>query len=125
MHSGLVDVSSTEWKKIRIQKWTDKNRSKINLQKRNRNRKKRYEIIDSYGGQCVNCKESNHDILDLDHINNDGNQEQGGNTRIIPRFLKEGINKEKYQLLYKNCNWLKHLYNTELKALEKGGIPPF
>lgn len=101
------------------------NRLHINASKRTRNRNKRHDMIKSYGGICVACHADNYDVLELDHVNNDGNQEQSGNTRLIAEYLKHGVLKSKYQLLCKNCNWLKHLYYTELCILEKEGIPPF
>jgi hypothetical protein len=80
--------------------------------KRKRNRRK--ETILFLGGRCVECRENNWMILDIDHKNGGGRKEKRelGNYQ----FLK-GVKRhpEKYQILCVNCNWIKAHKNGEFK----------
>jgi len=76
------------------------------------NRQLRLEIIKAYGGKCVQCGINNPWLLDIDHINNDSykDKKQGRVRSALYLWLKKnGYPKDNYQLLCKNCNWLKYL----------------
>lgn len=81
----------------------------------NRSRiKVRRDMIIAYGGKCCSCGINDIDVLDIDHIDNNGaidrkNHLHGYN---LYRYLKKlGWPKDNFQLLCKNCNWKKHLAN--------------
>ena len=77
---------------------------------RNWRRKARLELIAKFGGKCAHCMIDNPDVLDFDHIHNDGHKDP---KRNIVFLVKE--KPERFQLLCKNCNWLKEL-NRRINA---------
>lgn len=75
-------------------------------------KKVRLETIMAYGGKCVNCNIIDTDVLEIDHINNDGAKERKENLfgyNLCRKLKKEGYPKDRYQLLCRNCNWKKEL----------------
>lgn len=106
--------SHTHYKERRKQ-YNEGNREQYNKRNRERNLRIRNEMLEAYGGKCVNCGVANRDLLDLDHINDDGyldrhRSEHGRTSAHMPdRLRKLGFPKDRYQLLCKNCNWLKEL----------------
>lgn len=78
-------------------------------------RKARAEVITAYGGKCQCCGEVRLEVLDIDHIkNNGGAARRKGETAnlLYGRLRKQGFPKDEYQLLCRNCNWLKFLFGT-------------
>ncbi len=72
----------------------------------------RAEMIVAYGGQCVKCKNDNPIVLDIDHIKNDGGKQRKlgmWGWRLYRWLRKNGYPKKDYQLLCKNCNWIKEM----------------
>ena len=63
--------------------------------------------------QCKHCSNSDIRILVIDHIQNDGGQErlEITNHKIWRKITKmpESVAQEQYQILCRNCNWLKEL----------------
>ena len=72
--------------------------------------KLRESIIDIYGGKCSCCGITDKRILDIDHVNNDGASD-GRNgiygKSLMYKIKREDYPKDKYQILCKNCNWIK------------------
>jgi len=64
----------------------------------------RQELLLQYGGKCNHCGIDNLDVLDFDHVNDDGNQDRKKN---IIFFVQQ--DPKRFQVLCKNCNWLKEL----------------
>ena len=60
--------------------------------------------------KCKKCGCDNIDVLEIDHINNNGNIERrnGLNSKIWKSLQKNNY-PEGYQVLCRNCNWLKRL----------------
>lgn len=82
----------------------------------------RLYFIDLLGNKCVNCEEDDKDVLDFDHINNDGYlQRRGGGS--VYYYLRKSV--DDFQLLCANCNRKKRVIHLELIRLEKLQIPPF
>jgi len=75
-------------------------------------RDKRLALIQELGGKCNCCGESDPVVLDFDHINNDGAKErrETKRTNVVNILAKGGIDKDRYQLLCKNCNWRKEYF---------------
>ena len=109
--------------------WRNKNRDRVNKsalkhyyknpQKHHRavhkaRVKVRLDMIAEYGGECCECGITDIDILDIDHINNNGDDDRRNNLygyNLYRHLKKLGYPKNEYQLLCKNCNWKKHLDN--------------
>ncbi len=90
-------------------------RNKNNKKKCKNNYKKlRNKVINIYGGICVYCGISDERILTLDHVNNDGNSDRKiRGAWAIYKDACENINSGKFQLLCRNCNWIKMLEYKE------------
>lgn len=74
--------------------------------------KLRQEVFAEYGGKCQGCGIDDPDLLDIDHISNNGaaHRKIGIRGRSMKYLLKrEGFPKDNYQLLCKNCNWKKEI----------------
>ena len=83
-------------------------------------RDRRNKLIIDLGGKCIICKIDDSDVLQFDHINNDGYLHQ--NKHIINQVE---TNPEKFQILCANCNTKKEVFRREFDRLEKLEIPPF
>ena len=72
------------------------------------------------GNQCLWCKETDHNILCIDHIIPVLGKPRRSTTTIYFEIIKHPEDsKEKYQLLCRNCNWKKRIENNEGKQKEK------
>jgi len=81
--------------------WCRKNRLKI-----------RAEMIHAYGGKCSRCGIDNPLVLDIDHIANDGGRQRKQGMwgwRLYRWLRKHSYPKDNFQLLCKNCNWIKEM----------------
>ena len=73
-------------------------------------KKKIYEVL---GNKCNCCGESNEKFLQIDHVNNDGaadrlnfsNKKAYSSKKFYCWIIKQGIPKDRYQLLCANCNY--------------------
>ena len=74
--------------------------------------KVRLDMIKEYGGKCCHCGIDDIDVLDIDHIHNNGSEQRknGLYGYNLYRLLKKtNWPKDDFQLLCKNCNWKKEL----------------
>jgi hypothetical protein len=81
--------------------WGRKNRIEI-----------RKEMISAYGGKCSACGIENFIVLDIDHINNDGGKDRKKGMwgwRLYRWLRRNKYPKDNYQLLCRNCNWIKEM----------------
>ena len=80
----------------------------------------RKEMIEAYGGKCAICGISDSIVLDIDHIDNSGAKDRRKGMwgwRLYRWLRKNNYPKDNFQLLCKNCNWMKHIKNKH-KGLE-------
>ena len=85
----------------RCRRWMRDNRQKL-----------RIDMIKAYGEKCSHCGITDSEVLDIDHINNDGGKDRkkGVFGYKLYKLLKDnGYPTGNYQLLCKNCNWKKEL----------------
>ena len=73
--------------------------------RRQRRQAERLDLVEAYGGKCVECDIDDPDVLVLDHINDDGaeHRKRVGNQNVYTDLIKRGYPDE-VQLLCANCN---------------------
>lgn len=96
-------------KLVVTKKWRGKNPHKSKEYNGKYFPRRRQELLREYGNKCNCCGETNQDLLQLDHIYNDGAKErrEDKSRHIHLRLKRLGFPKDRYQLLCANCNWLK------------------
>ena len=62
--------------------------------------------------ECANCKCDEIDVLSIDHINNDGYKSRNA---YFYYWLQKYNYPNDFQVLCRNCNWLKHLNYIDKK----------
>lgn len=105
----------------------DKNRDWSNINRKHciNLRSKLYSLL---GDKCIICGENDKDVLQLDHINNDGKRDRLKFTGLqsYREYLKEPeISKHRLQILCANCNIKKQRILEEFNRLEKNEIIGF
>lgn len=100
-----------------------KNKEKANARSRAYTLRRRIQVLEAYGGKspkCKICKCKEVKLLHLDHIYNDGAKDRKEIGKLGAGFygwlIKNNYpNKDRFQILCKNCNWLKHTNNLKTK----------
>lgn len=102
-------MKASEARKAYMRRYYLANRAKIDARMVRWRDKKRLEFIAELGGKCSHCGEANPVVLDFDHINDNGAEHRRAtrSVTIVRYFSKYGVDKEQFQLLCKNCNWIK------------------
>ena len=101
-----------------------KNRALKNLSTRKSIIMNRISIIKYYSHgkfECSRCKIKDFRLLDLDHINGGGSKEHRkypGSTVFYKKIIKDGF-PSKFQVLCRNCNWLKHITDLQKKTIRR------
>ena len=83
-------------------------------QEKSRRRMKlfRLDVLKHYGQlKCKKCKIADNRVLDLDHIYGGGKKDRKkhGFGHGFYYWLKRNNYQKGYQILCRNCNWIKHL----------------
>jgi len=83
----------------------------------------RIEAINKYSNgtnKCNRCGIADMRVLDIDHINNDGSQHRKeiGNLNTVWWLQKNGY-PEGFQILCRNCNWIKEMDRKQSQNLER------
>lgn len=72
--------------------------------------------------KCKKCSCDNIDCLDLDHLNNDGHTLRKSNPNYAKNqyfYLQKYGYPVDYQVLCRNCNWIKYLEHKDKKLKEE------
>ena len=88
----------------------------------------KFNMIEMLGSKCICCEEDDIDVLQVDHINNDGKTDRKKYTGL--QFFRECLrnptkSKLKLQILCANCNTKKQRIREEFDRLERHGIIGF
>ena len=92
--------------------WTNRpeNKDRVRRQNRDKRRRLRQQALDALGGRCVRCGFDDPRALQVDHVNDDGHADRQALGASwfgkIMRAIRDG-ERDKYQLLCANCNWIK------------------
>lgn len=82
-------------------------------------------VFSLYGNKCANCGFNDKRALQLDHKNGckekQGDYERGGIGLYYAIYLGRR-NKDDFQLLCANCNWIKRHTNKEHRPTIKSGV---
>lgn len=109
----------SEKRKEQKKKYNIKNREILADKRYKKRSKYKIMVLQHYGDEvleCAKCGIKNIDCLEIDHINNQGARErrklfgsQGGSGTSFYLWLIRNDFPKGYQVLCKNCNWLKYL----------------
>jgi hypothetical protein len=104
--------------KSRSRAWYLLNKNRILEKRRARFQELRLQFIKEAGGKCVLCGESDPHVLEFDHIHNDGAEfrKSKGVKDFVAYLRKEGLDRNRIQLLCKNCNWRKERIRRQKNA---------
>jgi hypothetical protein len=105
-------ADNPEQAKALSRKWYHKQPKRSHEVTSKHRRKLRTETIIEYGGKCAKCGIDDHDVLDVDHIFNDGAIDRKKHLfayNLYRELKRLGYPKDRHQLLCKNCNWKKEL----------------
>lgn len=95
-----------------------RNKHKHNAMHRKYNHRLKDLSFFAYGGyKCVECGEEREPCLTIDHINNDGARHRkliGTSGQKIHRWLKKHNYPPGFQVLCRNCNWIKYHARSNL-----------
>jgi len=88
-------------------------RTRQRLPRKTERKNYREDVLKHYGGdtpKCAMCGVEEKDALEIDHINEDGakhRREMGGSTKIY-RWIVVNAYPKDFQILCRNCNWIKY-----------------
>lgn len=74
------------------------------------------QMVEAYGGKCIECGETDFIVLVLDHIDDDGAADRiklrhaANGYKGYMRLRKLGWPKDRHQLLCHNCNFRKEYH---------------
>ena len=116
---GCNTTRGNEWKRRNPESSREysrtyyKNHPKYNIPWGRQNRIDiRAEMVAVYGGKCTACGIADARVLDIDHIDNNGgaSRKQGmWGWRLYRWLRKHKYPRDNFQLLCRNCNWIKEI----------------
>jgi hypothetical protein len=110
------------------QRYRERNRERLRVENRERERERRERarlaVIAALGGVCCDCGFSDVRALEVDHVNDDGTLDRArfasGTGINIVLYLQQVVSEARsgrYQLLCRNCNWIKEIERRRRERL--------
>lgn len=62
-------------------------------------------IVETLGGKCICCGETDLAFLTLEHIHKDGQAHRATKKNIYCDVIRQGVPKDRYTVLCMNCNY--------------------
>ena len=111
-----------------VKKWDETHTEQRMALIAGRRERNRQEVFAAYGGfECAWCGETDPDVLEIDHVNNDGAAHRRELTTIIGRggsamytWLRSNGFPPGFQVLCANCNKRKYHQHRRAKLAESG-----
>jgi hypothetical protein len=98
------------------QKWIDDNKDRVNAYARKKHTRNYHELraqaVHILGDACLQCKNDDYRVLQIDHINGGGREDRKRLRAdgIFRSIIKNG-HQDKYQLLCANCHAIKTFHS--------------
>jgi hypothetical protein len=78
-----------------------------------RQRLLRQQVLTLLGGKCAECGFFDESVLQIDHVQGKRGIKEPTGPQMYAKILRNG-DKQNYQLLCPNCNWIKRHTNAEI-----------
>lgn len=104
-----------EQKRRYYERHRERLRAKMGPANLSRSRALRHEILRVLGGECIRCGFADWRALQVDHVKGGGRldrQRFANKSAFLRVVMKE---RDKYQLLCANCNWIKRYEQNEYR----------
>ena len=76
----------------------------------------RTQMLKRFGSRCKSCGNTDHRVLQIDHIKGGGTRDQRSTAQLYRYVLSLSARPLKqFQLLCANCNWIKKYENQEVR----------
>lgn len=100
-----------EERKAKQDIWANKHKHHLAIYYSEYREKIKLEMVEAFGGECLECGEDDPIVLVLDHIKDDGHIDRKngieGGFKLYQQLKKLGWPKDRHQLLCHNCNFKK------------------
>jgi len=103
--------------KEKIKQWEKVNEDRIKQWHKDAERKRKFMVMEKYGGTCIACGCSELAILTIDHINDDGaidRRRVKATKQRFYSFLMRNPRRSDLQVLCHNCQWKKRIYGPNI-----------
>ena len=99
----------------RVRRHRERLRAKMGPANLVRARALRQAIIAALGGKCLHCGFEDWRALQVDHVNGFGRKDRARFANKSAFLLAIISNRDQYQLLCANCNWIKRYEQNEYR----------
>lgn len=108
--AGRKAVDAYRDRRVYYRQYWQEHREEKRIYRRQDNQKRKLRVLEHYSQngipECAKCKETNVDVLAIDHINNGGTKERqiAGTGNEFYRWLERNSYPNGFQVLCFNCN---------------------